>query len=158
MKIRNSVLFIFFFLSSCNSCKIDSRPNFISPDELVYRNWHIYSITHSDGNTPRYIGTSADSVWFTTGKGYASGLITNSIDSIFYSKNGILNKYAVSNFSYGAYNNLIPPQGTDSLQITPAWNTGSSNSIIVWSLVTNLLVINIKGAYGLETDSLYRIQ
>jgi hypothetical protein len=159
MKIKEFILvFIFFLLSSCNSCKIDSRPNFISPDELVQKYWHLFSVTHSDGITPRYIGTAADTVWFTTGKGFVSGLVSSSLDSIFYSVNGKMIKYAVSNFSYGAYNNLHPPQATDTLIIKPVWNTGYSNYIIAWSLVNNLLVLKIMGATDIETDSLYRGQ
>lgn len=155
MEIKNFILiFIFLLLSSCNSCKIDSSPNYISPGELIDAQWHIVSVTHSNDSTSRYAGTSADSIRFTW-HWTSSNFV---LDTMFYYINRSVNKYAVLNVLNGPYNNLQPPQATDTLMINPVWHTGYSNYIIVWSLVNNLLVLKIMGATDIETDSLYRGQ
>jgi hypothetical protein len=143
------LLFVSFFLGSCNSCKNISQPIYPSVTFLSNYQWHLISVTNSNLTTARYKGSSGDSMRFTW-KWANNGDVL--LDSIFYYVNGNVNKYA-GNFLFG-----IPSANTyiDTVSCFPIWKLGYSNALVIRSIENNFLIFTVSkiGSTEMEIDSL----
>ncbi len=144
------------FLCSCsNSCKSVDTPH-LSISYLSGYQWHLISTTNSDPAIPIYKGTTADSMRFTWKWAYNGDQL---VDSIYYYKNGNVNKYAGISYVFGIITTGGPNNFnySDTITFAPSWKSGYNNKLIIHSITNNYLVFAVENSNGTnwETDSLH---